>query len=80
MNVIINNKLKTELMSADMKMRMKTGYNPYGLAIMFGAAVDVDTAEKFMNAFVPTREMHGVAKRMGWPLDVDHGKWVLKQR
>jgi BRCA1 C Terminus (BRCT) domain len=61
------------------------GYNPYALAIMFRSVQEnfdpaiargASPEEAFMEAFTPTRQTHGVAKKLGLGLDVDRGKWV----
>lgn len=74
---IINYKLKMALTEQDAKDAGKPGYNPYALGLMFQAAENVNTPEQFARAFIPTRGMHAVARRMGWALTVEKGHWVL---
>jgi len=61
--------------------------NIYRIAHYLGAAQATledggDTLESFAKAFadnfVATRGMHGIAKRLGLPLDVERGDWVRK--
>jgi hypothetical protein len=62
----------------DRKASTRRGYNPYALAQYFEAAQDVTDAASFAEAFNATREMHGVARRLGLGLDVERGAWVLR--
>ena len=66
-----------ELTALDKRQSTKRGYNPNALGIYFQAAENVTDAKSFANAFTPTRGMHTVAKKLGLPLDVERGDWVL---
>lgn len=70
-------RLISELTAMDRKQMKRKGYNPYALAQYFKAAEGVTDAKSFAAAFTPTRAMHGVAKRLGFALDVEHGEWKL---
>lgn len=76
-------KLIHEITAQDRKDSTKKNYNPYALALMFGAAdecmatiAEGQTPEyAFREHFTPTRENHGIAKRLGLKLDVQRGRW-----
>jgi hypothetical protein len=70
--------LKMKLTRLDRKNAGKRGYNPYALGQYFQAAEGVVDAASFARAFCPTREMHAIAREMGFPLDVEKGNWVKK--
>lgn len=35
--------------------------------------------DAFKDSFNPTRGLHGVAKKLGLPLDVERGRWIVKE-
>jgi hypothetical protein len=73
-----HSKLIHELIVMDRRDSTRRGYNPYALPQYLAAAVPVTDAASFATAFVPTRGMHGIAKRLGLPLDVERGRWITK--
>jgi len=73
-----HDRLLSELTQMDERLSKKKGYNPYALAIMFGAVEGVTDADSFAAAFNPTRELHRVARNLGLGLGVVHGQWVKK--
>ena len=70
--------LKMALTRLDARKAKKPGYNPYALGLYFQAAEAVTDAGSFARAFCPTREMNGIAREMGFPLDVKKGNWIKK--
>lgn len=73
-----HDRLIHELTTLDRRESRRPGYNPYALAIYFRAAEGVTDADSFRRAFLPTRGMHTVARRLGLGLDVERGCWVQK--
>ena len=67
-----------ELTELDRRLSKRPGHNqsPYALGHYFRAAEGVTDSDSFAAAFTPTREMHGVAKRLGLHLDVSFGRWM----
>jgi hypothetical protein len=67
------------------KRRSDRHWNPYFLGIAFQAldgwdedlADGMSETEAFAERTAPSREMHGIAKRLGLGLGVERGKWVL---
>ena len=70
-------RLISELTELDRRERRRPGWNPNALGMYFAAAETVTDAATFAAAFVPTRGMHTVARRLGLALDVDRGQWVI---
>lgn len=71
--------------AAETRRRLRV--NIYRIAHYLRAADDVmtalmtrgQTAERaFADAFVATRGMHTVARRLGLNLDVAHGEWIVR--
>lgn len=78
-------KLTSELIQLDTKQAMKKGHNRFAIGIYLRA---VDTCveliadgmsidEAFSETFTASRDMHGIAKRIGLKLDVQRGNWIL---
>lgn len=83
-NEQFRNKLVHEITAVDRKNSTKKGYNPYALGIMFGAVdsmfEEIANGQSYESAFqehfTPTRDNHGIAKRLGLNLDVQRGQWI----
>lgn len=76
-NLDFHTRLIHELTALDRRQSTKRGYNPNALGIYFRAAENVTDADSFANAFTPTRGMHTVAKKLGLPLGVERGEWII---
>ncbi len=62
----------------------RSQWNPYFLGIALRTLAEVEDEmpkatdlEVFTATFTPTRETHKIAKKLGLPLDVDRGQWVV---
>jgi hypothetical protein len=73
-----HDKLISELTKMDIRNSKFNHYNPYALAQYFKAAENVVDAKTFLEAFIPSREMHSIAKRLGLNLEVEKGEWILE--
>lgn len=76
--------LVNEITEQDIRDSRKKSYNRYALGIMLNAAneciEEIEAGENaessFSDHFTPTRENHGIAKRLGLKLDVQNGRWI----
>jgi hypothetical protein len=69
-------KLVNELTALDRREAKGKAHNPWALGHYLSAAKGVTDSASFARAFIPTRGMHTVAKRLGLGLDVERGNWV----
>lgn len=76
-NVPFNTRLMMLLTELDQRNSKRADYNRYALGHYFRAAENVTDVYTFMENFTPTRQMHRLAKDMGFNLDVVFGEWVL---
>ena len=80
-NVKINKtKLAMEITSQDRRDSKKKWYNIHALPLMLQASDGVTDTRSFMDAFTPTRENNSIAKKLGLGLDVQRGRWVMKEQ
>ncbi len=80
MTKINHTKLVMAITTQDRRDSKKKWYNIYALPQMLKAAQGVEDEQGFMDSFTPTRQNHGIAKKLGLKLDVQRGRWVMTEQ
>ncbi len=80
MTKINHTKLVMAITTQDRRDSKKKWYNIYALPQMLKAAEGVEDEQGFMDSFTPTRQNHGIAKKLGLKLDVQRGRWVMTEQ